>query len=256
MDAADFWVTMTGPDGARRQGPLSVMWPQRFEAGHPSRSFPAYRGQRNFTGWYWSATCRGHVAYESWLERDHLMRFDFDREMIAMAAQPFALAWDDSVKGHLEHTPDFFVRRSDGTGLVVDVRPDDRISERDAAKFAGTRDACELVGWRYERVGALEPVFAANLHWLAGFRHARVMREETAAALREVFVSGAGLLHGARAVGDPVLVLPVLYHLLWCQQLAVDLQAAVLSPSAWVSQGRIGREGDGDADASAAAVGG
>ncbi|MBI0311654.1 TnsA-like heteromeric transposase endonuclease subunit [Streptomyces javensis] len=247
---------MTGPDGARRQGPLSVMWPQRFEAGHPSRSFPAYRGQRNFTGWYWSATCRGHVAYESWLERDHLMRFDFDREMIAMAAQPFALAWDDSVKGHLEHTPDFFVRRSDGTGLVVDVRPDDRISERDAAKFAGTRDACELVGWRYERVGALEPVFAANLHWLAGFRHARVMREETAAALREVFVSGAGLLHGARAVGDPVLVLPVLYHLLWCQQLAVDLQAAVLSPSAWVSQGRIGREGDGDADASAAAVGG
>jgi hypothetical protein len=26
------------------------MWPQRFEAGCPSRSFPAYRGQRNFTG--------------------------------------------------------------------------------------------------------------------------------------------------------------------------------------------------------------
>jgi hypothetical protein len=256
MDAADFWVTLIGPDGARRQGPLSVMWPRRFEVGRQSRSFPAYRGQRNFTGWYWSATCQGHVAYESWLERDHLIRLDFDRATVAIAAQPFTLGWDDGVVGHLEHTPDFFVRRGDGTGLAVDVRPDERISARDAAKFSGTRTACELVGWAYERVGVLDAVFAANLRWLAGFRHARVMREETAAALREVFAGGAGLWDGARAVGDPVLVLPVLYHLLWCQSLAVDLQAAVLSPSAWVTQGWIGREGDGDGDASAAAVGG
>ncbi|WP_245685564.1 TnsA-like heteromeric transposase endonuclease subunit [Streptomyces yerevanensis] len=232
------------------------MWPQRFEAGCPSRSFPAYRGQRNFTGWYWSATCRGHVPYESWLERDHLIRLDFDCATVAMAAQPFTLAWDDGVVGHLEHTPDFFVRRGDGTGLVVDVRPDERIGERDAVKFVGTRAACALVGWDYERVGAMETVFTANLRWLAGFRHARVMREDTAAALGEVFAGGAGLLEGARAVGDPVLVLPVLYHLLWCQQLAVDLQAALLSPSAWVTPGRIGWEGDGDGDASTAAVGG
>ncbi|MFH9072556.1 TnsA-like heteromeric transposase endonuclease subunit [Streptomyces alboflavus] len=256
MDAADFWVTMTGPDGARRQGPLSVMWPQRFEASNPSRSFPAYRGQINFTGWYWSATCRGHVPYESWLERDHLIRLDFDRTTVAMAAQPFRLAWDDGVVGHLEHTPDFFVRRGDGTGLVVDVRPDERVDERDAVRFTGTRGACELVGWDYERVGAMEAVLTANLRWLAGFRHTRVMREDTAAALRKVFAGGAGLLEGARAVGDQVLVLPVLYHLLWCQNLVVDLQAAVLSPSAWVTPGWIGWEGDGDGDASATAVGG
>ena len=30
---------------------------------------PAYRGQRNFPGWWWSVTTRSHVAYESWLER-------------------------------------------------------------------------------------------------------------------------------------------------------------------------------------------
>jgi hypothetical protein len=232
------------------------MWPLRFEAGCPSRSFPSYRGQRNFTGWYWSATCREHVPFESWLERDHLIRLDFDRATVAMAAQPFTLAWDDGTVGHLEHTPDFFVRRSDGTGLVVDVRPDERISERDAAKFAGTRAACELVGWDFERVGALEAVFMANLRWLAGFRHSRVLRDDTAAALCEVFADGAGLLDGARAVGDPVLVLPVLYHLLWCQQLSVELHATVMSPSAWVTPGRIGREGGGDADASATAVGG
>jgi hypothetical protein len=31
------------------------------------------------------------------------------------------------------------------------------------------------------------------------------------------------LMDGAEAAGDPVAVLPVLYHLLWRQELAVDL---------------------------------
>ncbi|MGW4913761.1 hypothetical protein [Streptomyces sp. NPDC004270] len=47
MDAADFWVRLVGPDGVRRDGPLSVMWPVRFVAGRPSRSFPTCRGWRN-----------------------------------------------------------------------------------------------------------------------------------------------------------------------------------------------------------------
>ncbi|MFF1306993.1 TnsA-like heteromeric transposase endonuclease subunit [Streptomyces sp. NPDC058307] len=164
MGAADFWVRLVGPDGAKREGPLSVMWPVRFEAGHPSRSFPSYRGQQNFTGWYWSATGHGHVPYESWPERDHLMRLDFDSAVVGMAARPFALSWRDDELGPLTHAPDFFAQRADGTPLVVDVRPDERISERDAAKFAGTRTACGLVGWGYE-LGMLDPVFAANLRW-------------------------------------------------------------------------------------------
>ncbi|GGR70442.1 hypothetical protein GCM10010269_06700 [Streptomyces humidus] len=43
--------------------------------------------------------------------------------------------------------------RDDGTGLVVDVRPDERTGERDAVKFAGIRDACAPVGRGYGRVG-------------------------------------------------------------------------------------------------------
>jgi hypothetical protein len=34
--------------------------------------------------------------------------------------------------------PDFFARRADGTGVEIDVRPDDRIGDRDAAVFAAT----------------------------------------------------------------------------------------------------------------------
>jgi hypothetical protein len=43
-----------------------------FESVPPDSSFPVYRGQRNNTGLWWSATTGGHVGFESWLERDHL----------------------------------------------------------------------------------------------------------------------------------------------------------------------------------------
>lgn len=88
-----FWVESTGPDGVERWGPLSILWPTRFESVRPNRSFPAYRGQRNWTGWYWSVTCAGHIGYESWLERDHAMLLDFDPDVMGVASQPFMLSW-------------------------------------------------------------------------------------------------------------------------------------------------------------------
>jgi hypothetical protein len=41
--------------------------------------------------------------------------------------------------------------------VVVDVRPDDRIPERDEQKFAVTAEACEAAGWDYLRSGDLDP---------------------------------------------------------------------------------------------------
>ena len=34
------------------------------------------------------------------------------------------------------HAPGFFVRRADGTGVLIDVRPDERVSAADSAVFA------------------------------------------------------------------------------------------------------------------------
>lgn len=52
-----------------------------------------------------------------------------------MAAQPMWLHWPDSLSGRtVRHAPDFFARRADGTGVVIDVRAD----ERDVAVFAAT----------------------------------------------------------------------------------------------------------------------
>lgn len=43
-----------------------------------------------------------------------------------LASQPFWLSWTDGER-LVRHTPDFFARRVDGTGLVIDVRAGDRI---------------------------------------------------------------------------------------------------------------------------------
>jgi hypothetical protein len=237
VELDDLMVEYVDEDGQLRWGPLEVVWPARFEAGAPVRRIASYRGQRNFTGWYWAVTGAVHVGYESWLERDHLMRLDQDTSVAAVASQPFRLSWPGNGKRGVSHTPDFFVRRVDGSALVVDVRPDERIEPADAEKFEVTAWACRQVGWDFERVGALDEVFLANLRWLAGYRHPRLLKEPVAQRLRAGFTQERGLMDGVREVGDPVTVLPVLFHLAWCQQLSVDLKGALLSGASMVGPG-------------------
>ena len=123
----------------------------------------------------------------------------------------------------MSHAPDYFVRRANGSGLVVDCRPVDRRPERDVAKFEATAAACAQVGWEYQLLGAAEPIVAANVRWLAGYRHPRHDVPEIAGVLRQVFATPTELHAGAAAVGDPIAVSPVLLHLLWRGELLVDL---------------------------------
>ena len=102
---------------------------------------------------------------------------DFSPRVRSFSAQPFWLLWGSGGKTR-RHAPDFFVRLAGGGGVVVDVRADDRIAPEDAEAFEVTAAACELVGWGYRRVGALDPVLAANVRWLAGYRHPRCLRAE------------------------------------------------------------------------------
>ena len=197
MAVEDFWLEYVDACSGPHGGPLEVMWPTRFEAAGQVRGFPSYRRQRNFPGWYWAATGAD------------LMRLDAEPDVVAVASQPFRLSWRDGDRARrIRHTPDYFVRHRDGTAVVLDVRPDDRIEPDDASKFAAT--ACARVGWGFERVGILDPVLAANLLWLTGYRYPRVRREPVAEALQAVFAEPQGLLAGAREVGDPIATLPVL----------------------------------------------
>jgi hypothetical protein len=231
VNAGQAGLVFAGPGGLKRREPLERCWDVRFEYASPVRSFPSRRGQRHFPGLWWAATTSDHVGYESWLERDHVMMLDFDPAVVGFSSQPFQLLLDSAGERTLRHVPDFFVRRRDGTGVVIDVRPDDRIGPKDAAVFAATGRACASVGWSYQRLGALDPVFAANLRWLAGYRHPRCLRSDLAGRLLGVFAAPAPLLAGARAAGDPVAVLPVLFHLVWSGVLAADLAGGLLGGS-------------------------
>ena len=137
-----------------------------------------------------------HVGFESWLERDHLMLLDFDPDVRAVSSQPFWLRWRRADGRARRHAPDFFARLADGTGVVVDVRPDDRIPERDAETFAVTAAACEAAGWEYRRAGDLDPVLVANVRWLSRYRHPRCLEPGIAAALLEAFAGGRACSRG------------------------------------------------------------
>jgi hypothetical protein len=208
--------------GAWQREPLAACSGTRFEDALPVRRFRFEKGLRSFAGWWYLATTGTHVGFESWLERD-LMLMDFAPDVLAVSSQPFWLRWRDGDGRSRRHVPDFFARKAGGTGLVVDVRPDDRIPARDAETFAVTAAACDAAGWEYRRAGDLDPVLAANIRWLSRYRHRRCLVPEIAAALAEVFAAGRGPFEGAELAGDRLRVLPVLFHLMWRQQLTADL---------------------------------
>src|SRR6266487_6489 len=107
--AADggFEVVYVAAGGTERRVSLAALAAVGLEDGRPVRSFPSYRGQRNYPGWYWSATMGRRVGFESWVERDHLVALDFDPAVTAVASQPFWLLWQagDKVRRRSEeHT--------------------------------------------------------------------------------------------------------------------------------------------------------
>jgi hypothetical protein len=217
-----FDAVCVAEDGSEHRMSLAALAGVRLEDGRPVRSFPSYRGQRNYPGWYWSATMGRRVGFESWVERDHLVALDFDPAVTAVASQPFWLLWQAGGRVR-RHAPDFFARLAGGGALVVDSRPLDRIGERDREAFAAAGAACALLGWRYAVWDSAEAIPAANLRWLAGYRHPRCHDQGVAGRLREVFACPRALMDGAERAGDPLATLPVLFHLMWRHELAADL---------------------------------
>lgn len=207
--------------------PLEAAWCLPFQDYSPARAFPSFKGQRNFAGLLWCAT-NARLGYQSWLERDHLLALDSGPAVVGIASQPFRLDFELD-GGHRWHIPDYFARLSDGTGVVIDVRPDERIGERDRKEFTATESACASVGWGYRRVGGLPQAFVANLRWLSGYKHPRCLNPVYAQAMQEHLRNGpTSLISVAAAVGHPVTVLPTLFQLLWIGTFTTELRSRTL----------------------------
>jgi len=187
----------------------------------PWRAIRSHRGQRHLPGVYWSSTTGAHVFYESRLELARLLLADFDRDVVGITAQPFLVREQGR-----RHVPDFLLARSDGSVLIVNVKPADRLgSERvaDALGWAG-RVFAER-GWGHEVWSGADAQLLANVRFLAGYRREALIGPLTGieAALR---IDGALTIAGAEAVlkgagwGEPR---PVVLHLLWSGRLRAEL---------------------------------
>ncbi|WP_424871657.1 hypothetical protein [Streptomyces sp. SAI-229] len=92
----------------------------------------------------------------------------------------------------------------------------------------------------------LDDILAANLKWLAGYRHPRnAGRPGLVPAVLDAFAQPRPLLQGAEAADDPIEVLPAFFHALWHGQLTVGLDAllherVLVGPRDWSSPGKTG----------------
>lgn len=198
-----------------------------FETTLPVRSFPSYRGQSNFPGTYWSSTTGTFLEYESRLEMYDQMIVDFDWRSVAIATQPFFI--HGSAGGRpWHHCPDTFVLYADGRKQVRDVKSRKDLEDF-KEQFDRTRAACAQVGWDYEVSSEPDEAYLRNVSWLAGYRRPLVDEGNYAEALVEACAEPVPFLNAVAEVGDPVLVLPVAYQLLWRQQLQMRMDRLLRS---------------------------
>lgn len=221
--AADLTLVFVDQAGRTRRGRIEELADAPLEDAVAIRKPASYRGQPNLPGLWWSVTAGRHVWYQSRLGRDQAIVLDFDPRVSGLAGQPFRLEWRHGGRGW-SHVPTWFARLDDGGTLVVDCRPADRVGPATAHRLAVTARACAEVGWRHALVHGHDRVGMGNLRWLAAYRHPRYLQERVAAGLLARFAQPGELLAGAAAVGNPITVLPVLYHLLWRWQLQIDLR--------------------------------
>jgi hypothetical protein len=90
-----FEVSYVPDDGAVHRMPLARAWEMPLERSLPVRRFTSRKGQRHLSGLWWSATTGGHVGFESWWKRDHVLHLDFDPSVVGIASQPLWLHWTD-----------------------------------------------------------------------------------------------------------------------------------------------------------------
>jgi hypothetical protein len=223
---ADPVVPLRMADGSEVHRPLRDVRARQVVEAVPWRGTRGARGQAHYPGSCWSSTASSHVIYESRLELARLLVAGFVLAVVAIAAQPFWLRAraDGRVR---RHVPDFFLLRADQSAVVINVKPAAQLADPEvtgALDWPGrlVRDH----GWGYEIWAGADPVYLANLRFLAGYRRPWLVPDQTADAVLTAFRPGdtVGVLAG-RAGPDcqPGDARAAILRLLWEQRLVTDL---------------------------------
>lgn len=198
----------------------------------PWRSFRSHRGQRHYSGAYWSATTGGHVGYESRLELARLLFADMDPRVAWVVAQPFRMVVEINGKQR-SHVPDYLLSTADGSFTVVDVKPSRRLDDP-AVRFTfdWAREIAADCSWGFEVFSEPDPVLLGNVRFLAGYRRGWLFEADPVAAAEDAVADGVTIGEAERALAlsfDPRLTRPVLMHLLWSGRLRTDLTTPLSS---------------------------
>jgi hypothetical protein len=220
-------------DGHVVNVPLSDLDANAVVQGRPWRVFPWYLGQKNYAGLYWSSTERALVGYESRLERARLLMLDFDTDVNQIASQPFRLRAVTGGK-RISRVPDYLAC-TDGRPLVVDVKPRRELSKPEVFEILDlTRRVIESRGWRYEVCSEPADVEFNNVRFLAGYRRDWLVDGDHLDAVRSLVRTGETTTIG-QIVAEAQLprqhALAALFHLLWRQELVVDMSRKMESTS-------------------------
>ncbi|BBX30703.1 TnsA-like heteromeric transposase endonuclease subunit [Mycolicibacterium alvei] len=195
-----------------------------LSAAMPWRTFRWYRGQKHYSGTYWSSTERSHVIYESRLELARLQYADFDVAVRRIVAQPFLLKTrvDRRVR---RHVPDFLLIDEQGP-IVVDVKPLARLGKPKVSfTLDWTRKIVEGHGWRYEVWSEPPATEHENIRFLAGFRNPRCFNDGLVESIRHHELAGRTLGEALSIDfgAPPALVRSAVFHAIWNQYFTVDM---------------------------------
>ena len=216
-------------DGAVVDTTLERLTADEVVGGLPVREFRWRKGQRHYSGWYWSSTVERLVAYESRLELARIMLADFDTDVIAIVAQPFQLVGADGARIR-RHVPDLLLVDANGGATVIDVKAPERKEDPEVqALFAWTRETVSTKGWGFEAWYGADARLLANVRFLAGYRNRRLVDGELVPAVRDAAGEGTRIVDLERVLDAPgVLVRPAVLHLLWRGELVADLTGRTL----------------------------
>lgn len=220
----------SGADGSEVRRPWEDVMASTLQDAAPWRTFRWHKGQKHYSGTYWSATQSGHVIYESRLELARLLLADFDTAVSGIVAQPFLFVANVDGKQR-KHIPDYLLITNDGP-VVVDVKPFRHLTKPIVARtFAWTRMAVESRGWRYDVCSEPPRIKLENVRFLAGYRRSQPFQPELIDRMSSSELPGMTVAEAIRSQSrwpEPV-VRAALMHLLWRQRFTVDLSRPLSS---------------------------
>jgi hypothetical protein len=210
------------------RGPLGDVGTRALRDAIPWRTVRSFHGKAHYAGWYWSATTKGFVTYESRLELECLLLADQDPTVAWIVSQPFHIAGIDSRTGRRRrHVPDFAFIDGDDTVLVTNVKPADRLTdERVRAALDWAALTFRSRGWRHDIWTGSDPVHLANVRFLAAYRMAERCSPDALTVVASMAGERTSIAELEKRCGCEVplpLGRPAVLHQLWTGGLLADL---------------------------------